>query len=102
MDIHNGVDGLKILLGVPSAEPAQPQTSKNSPPASTGAFAGDRATLSNAGSEILETSAEAGVRMAKVAAVQKAIAAGTYSVPATAVAEKIVEAMLVVGQTTGN
>jgi negative regulator of flagellin synthesis FlgM len=102
MDIHNGVEGLKTLLGVPSADLAQTQTWKNAETASTGAFAGDRATLSSAGSEIAQTSADSGVRMEKVAAVQAALAAGTYSVPAKAVAEKIADAMLGAGQSTGN
>ena len=35
-----------------------------------------------------------GVRMEKVAAIQAALAAGTYDVPASAVASKLVDAML--------
>ena len=54
----------------------------------------DRATLSSAGSEVAQTSSGDDVRMDKVAAVQAALAAGTYSVPASALASKLVDAML--------
>jgi len=50
--------------------------------------------LSNAGSEVSLTASEDGVRTGKVAAVQAALAAGTYSVPASAVSSKIVDSML--------
>jgi negative regulator of flagellin synthesis FlgM len=54
----------------------------------------DQATLSNAGSEVSQSAGTDGVRMDKVAAVQSALAAGTYSVPASAVASKLVDAMM--------
>jgi anti-sigma28 factor (negative regulator of flagellin synthesis) len=40
------------------------------------------------------TAADSGIRTDKVAAVQAAMAAGTYNVPASAVASKMVDAML--------
>jgi anti-sigma28 factor (negative regulator of flagellin synthesis) len=40
------------------------------------------------------TAGEDGVRADKVSSVQAALAAGTYNVPASAVASKIVDAML--------
>jgi anti-sigma28 factor (negative regulator of flagellin synthesis) len=40
------------------------------------------------------TAAESDVRTDKVAAVQAALEAGTYDVPASAVASKVVDAML--------
>jgi negative regulator of flagellin synthesis FlgM len=58
------------------------------------ALTSDRATLSSAGSEVSQTAADPEVRMDKVAAVQAALAAGTYNVPASAVASKVVDAML--------
>lgn len=104
MDIRNSVDGLKTLLGVPSAglEQAQPvkpgsAIGKASPP-----LVGDHATLSTAGTEVAQTAAESGVRTDKVAAVQAALAAGSYNVPSAAVAGKVVDAMLGGGQTSGN
>ena len=50
--------------------------------------------MSTAGSEASLESASDGVRMDKVAAIQAALASGTYSVPASAVASKMVDAML--------
>jgi flagellar biosynthesis anti-sigma factor FlgM len=54
----------------------------------------DRATVSSAGSEVSQTAGEAGVRPEKVAAIQAALMAGSYNVPASAVASKMVDAML--------
>jgi len=101
MDIRNSTEGLKTLLGVPSAGPAQTQPGRNGSAVSTNSLAGDTATLSSAGTEILQAASAAGVRADKVAAVQGALAAGTYNVPASAVAAKVVDAMLG-GRTSGN
>ena len=54
----------------------------------------DRATLSNAGSEVAQSLMNEGVRQTKVAEIQAALAAGTYAVPASAVASRMVDAML--------
>jgi anti-sigma28 factor (negative regulator of flagellin synthesis) len=40
------------------------------------------------------TAADGGVRMDKVAAIQAALASGTYSVPSSAVASSMVDSML--------
>ena len=78
MDIRNSVEGLKTLLGVPPT------------------------TLSSAGTEVAQTASESEVRMDKVASVHAALAAGTYNVPASAVAGKVVDAMLGGEQSSGN
>jgi negative regulator of flagellin synthesis FlgM len=93
MDIRNSLDGLKSLLGVtePSVAPSQ---TRNAPAPATNALNSDRATVSSAGSEVASALTDSGVRMDKVAAVQGALAAGTYNVPASAVASKLVDAML--------
>jgi negative regulator of flagellin synthesis FlgM len=96
MDIRSSLDGLKSLLGVTQPAPAAPQTRSNAP-AGGSAFASDRATFSNAGSEVSLTASDAGVRADKVAGVQAALAAGTYDVPASAVASKVVDSMLGAG-----
>jgi negative regulator of flagellin synthesis FlgM len=93
MDIRNSLDGLKSLLGVaqPSTAPAQP---KNTSAATTNGLNSDRATFSSAGSEVASALTDSGARMDKVASVQAALAAGSYNVPASAVASKLVDAML--------
>lgn len=92
MEIRNGFEGLKSLLGVSGA--AAPAAKEKAAAASQGAFDADHATLSSAASQMAQAVGEDGVRMEKVAAVQAALANGTYSVPASAVASRIVDAML--------
>lgn len=102
MDIRSSVDGLRDLLGAPSSvsEQTQPITSQgSSPPASLG---GDHATLSSAGAEVALAASESDVRVDKVAEVQSAISAGQYNVPASAVAGKVVDAMLSRGRSSAN
>ena len=102
MDIRNGVEGLKTLLGVTSTPPAHEQKAKNGLAVGAVPLGGDRATLSSAGTEVSQAVAESGVRGDKVTAVKDALAAGTYNVPASAVAGKVVDAMLTSGQTAGS
>lgn len=97
MDIRSSLDGLKSLLGVnPAAQPAT--GTKGTATTGKTAMGSDHATLSSAGSEVAQTASDDTVRTDKVASVQAAIAAGTYSVPASAVASKLVDAMLGAGQ----
>jgi negative regulator of flagellin synthesis FlgM len=79
------------------AAPSAPQ-SKGSSSTQGSAFDSDRATLSSAGNEIAQAALGEGVRADKVADVQAALAAGTYNVPVSAVASKLVDAMLAGGQ----
>ncbi|MGB6191133.1 MAG: flagellar biosynthesis anti-sigma factor FlgM [Terracidiphilus sp.] len=93
--MRNGLDGLKALLGVSaSTTPQSRQTQRSSSPGA-GDLAQDQATVSSAGTEALRGTGEADVRMEKVVAVQAAMAAGTYSVPASEVASKVIDSMLV-------
>jgi negative regulator of flagellin synthesis FlgM len=94
MDIRTGFDGLRSLLGVSqptatSAQPAKSGAAKENNPVSS-----DVATLSSAGSEVAQSASDGGVRMDKVAEIQAALAAGTYNVPASAVASRLVDSML--------
>lgn len=93
MDIRSGLDGLKSLLGTAPTTPAASQTAKN---ASTGAsgLGSDHATFSSAASEVSLTANDSGVRTDRVASIQAALAAGSYNVPASAVASKLVDSML--------
>src|SRR5579864_222457 len=93
MDIRTSLDGLKTLLGVSQATspPQRPQAGK---PAESSSLSNDRATLSSAGSEVAQAMADGGLRSEKVAQIQAALEAGTYSVPASTVAAKVVDAML--------
>jgi negative regulator of flagellin synthesis FlgM len=94
MDIRNSLDGLRTLLGVNPAAPSAPQSKSTGATVGTSGFDSDRATLSNAGNEVSQAASGEDVRTEKVAAVQAALAAGTYDVPASAVASKLVDAML--------
>ena len=98
MDIRSSLDGLKALLGVNGPAPPVNARAQAGKPAEAGSFASDRATLSSAASEVAQGAADWGVRTAKVAEIQAALDAGTYAVPASAVAAKIVDSMLNCGK----
>jgi len=94
MDIRNNLDGLRSLLGVGQASPPAVQQPRSGASVATAAPMNDQATLSSVGSEVAQTAADPEVRMDKVTAIQAALAAGTYNVPPSAVAAKVVDAML--------
>jgi negative regulator of flagellin synthesis FlgM len=96
MEIRNSLEGLKSLLGVNGTAPAATESKR--PATSASSLNTDHATLSNAATEVAQTALEDGVRTEKVASIQAALAAGTYSVAASAVASKMVDAMLGSGQ----
>lgn len=94
MDIRNNVNGLQDLLGVASTTQPQGQPAKSATVPTSSTLAGDQATLSSAGATVSQAAGEPDVRLDKVASVQSALAAGTYNVPASAVASKVVDALL--------
>lgn len=93
MDIRSSLDGLKSLLGTAPATPATPQTARNAATGGSG-IGSDLATFSSAASEVSLTATDSGVRADKVASIQAALAAGSYNVPASAVASKLLDSML--------
>jgi negative regulator of flagellin synthesis FlgM len=94
MDIRSGLEGLKSLLGTQAAEPALTQQARGAASAAASVIGSDQATVSSAGSEISQMAGDSDVRMEKVAEIQAALATGSYNVPASAVASKVVDSML--------
>ena len=96
MEVNNSLEGLKSLLGTASASQTASQPAGN---AKTGdsALGSDQATLSSWASEVSLTAGDSQVRADKVAGIQATLAAGTYNVPASAVASRLVDAMLGAG-----
>jgi negative regulator of flagellin synthesis FlgM len=95
MEIRNSSEALKAFLGV---SPSESMKSKGArcPEVQEGSslLAGDEARLSGVGAAIQGAADRDSVRLDKVAAVQQALAAGTYSIPASKVADKVIETML--------
>jgi len=93
MDIRNSLEGLKSLLGVNPADssPVKKSTSVSSASMET---ASDRATLSNASDQVARTASEPSVRTDKVFAIQVALSAGSYNVPTSEVASRVVDSLL--------
>ena len=85
MDICSSLEGLKSILEVPQTTPAATQTESGT--------AASQSALSSVGSAASLTATDSGVRADKVAEIQAALAAGTYHVPASAVASKVMDAM---------
>lgn len=95
MDIRSSLEGLKSILSTPQADSvASSAKSESAISGSQSALTSDQATLSSAGSAVLDSSGDSGVRMDKVASIQAALAAGTYNVSPAAVASKLVDSML--------
>jgi flagellar biosynthesis anti-sigma factor FlgM len=95
MEIRNNAEALKTLLGVSSSESAKGIKVRGSEINEVRpALAGDEARLSGIGTAMQSASGQDGVRLDRVQAVQQALAAGTYSVPASKVADKVIDALL--------
>ena len=94
MDIRNSLDGLRSLLGVNPTPAQAPQTQgrRGRGRKRVRHRQGDFEQRGQA--KFRRAFSDDGVRTEKVAAIQAALAAGTYNVPASAVASKLVDAML--------
>lgn len=97
MEINSSMEALGSLLGVQGAVPRGGE-GRSPGAAGPGPLGSDHATLSGAASEMAQSTGEDGVRAAKVASIQGALAAGSYSVPASAVASRLVDSMLAPGR----
>jgi negative regulator of flagellin synthesis FlgM len=97
MDIRSSMEGLRSLLGVSTAQTSSSQQTRQAPASDGGSFSTDHATLSSAGSLASQALSDDGVRMDKVDSIRAALAAGTYEVPSSAVAFKMVDSMLGLG-----
>ena len=95
MEIRNNAEALNAFLGVSSSRPTNSRTAHGPAVEDAGAaLVGDEATLSTVGVAMQGAADLDGVRVGRVAGVQEALAAGTYNVSASQVADKIVETML--------
>ena len=92
MDIRSSMDGLRSLLGV--SQPAASRANQAGKGQAPDFFSADHATFSSAGSLAAQSLNDDGVRMDKVEEIRTALTAGTYNIPASAVASKMVDAML--------
>ena len=100
MEIRNNSEALNAFLGVSSNRSIKPAAVRGQEAQEAGAaFSGDEATLSNVGAAMQSAADRDGVRLDKVAAIQQALAAGTYNVSASEVADKLVESMLMASAT---
>ncbi len=99
MSYTNGVGSTQLLLAAVSTTAASAasraqgidSTGNTGPAAAVQAgTSDDHTTLSTAGSLMAQPAGDSDVRMDKVAALQQAIAAGTYSIPAGDVADKLI------------
>lgn len=98
MEIRNNSEALNVFLGVSASESSKSKGVRS--PETDGLNlleAGDRATLSGMGTAMQAVALEDTDRLEKIAAVQQAINAGTYAVPASRVADKVIESMLGIG-----
>ena len=103
MEIRNNAEALKAFLGVSSGVATQAQQVRNNKNnVAQGAFGGDQATLSQAGTVASQSATQEGFRAERVAAVQQALASGTYRVPSAAVAGKLIDSMLTGGMDSGH
>ena len=94
MEIRNNLNSLNPIANLTPAGSQSgnaPPNDAAAPPAATGS---DRATVSAVGNGIAQSSLDPDVRWEKVASISQALADGTYNVPASAVASKMVDSML--------
>jgi negative regulator of flagellin synthesis FlgM len=92
MNVNDGLHGLPEALGVSQTSPVSPvQPQQKATTATGGNQVQDRTEVSTAASLAHKAMSLSDVRMDKVAAVQQALANGTYQVSPEDVADKLVK-----------
>jgi negative regulator of flagellin synthesis FlgM len=94
VEIRNYLNGLNPASNTTPTSNQHGATAQNTDAPAQSTPNTDRATVSAAGAGISQPASDADVRWEKVTAVQQALAAGTYNIPASAVASKIVDSMI--------
>ena len=92
MNVQNNLQGLQQLFS--SQEVPQTAGKTVASQAAEAKGSADQATLSSAASAASAVAPDSDVRMEKVAAIQQAVMNGTYNVPASEVAGKMIDHML--------
>ena len=93
MNVRNGIDNPGQIL--PTAGLTGTQASSPLPRPQEQALGKDQANVSITGGQVAESATGSDVRFEKVASIQNALQAGTYNVPASAVAQKVIGSMLI-------
>jgi negative regulator of flagellin synthesis FlgM len=93
MGIYDSLSGLNSSFGVGQADLAALQA-KKARASSKSLLEEDQVSSSGAGKAFLDLQNASEVRMDKVARIQAALAAGSYNVPASGVASRLLDSML--------
>jgi len=89
MNVRNDIENLSQIL---ASQPAQPAAARSTQPAVQ--EDADTAQVSSVAAQVVQSAGDSDVRLDKVASIQAALQAGTYQVPASAVAQKVIESLL--------
>jgi negative regulator of flagellin synthesis FlgM len=94
MNVNNNIDNLPRTQSAVEVSAVKTSGDTTRLQANTATATTDTAQLSAAASLAAQSAPDSDVRLDKVASIQSALQAGTYSVPASAVAQKVIGALL--------
>ena len=92
MNVNNKIEDLARIF--PSQSATNPTPAKGGSTAPAANTQNDQAQLSVVATQVAQSASTSDVRLDKVAAIQSALQAGTYRVPASDVAQKMIDSML--------